>query len=60
TLDSETKKKMILCHYADNFASYDVKADGFAALAKRGIYYDFGFSEEPVKQEEEKVSDIAV
>lgn len=60
TLDSETKKKMILCHYADNFASYDVKADGFAALAKRGIYYDFGFSEEPVKQEEEKVSEMAI
>ncbi|MCR5318780.1 MAG: MBL fold metallo-hydrolase [Treponema sp.] len=46
TLDAETKKKMILCHYADNFASYDAKADGFAALAKRGMYYDFGMSED--------------
>ena len=42
TLESSTKKKIYLCHYGDNFESYDPKKDGFAGFAQRGIYYNFG------------------
>lgn len=41
TLPAETKAKMTLCHYSDNMENFDAKKDGFAGMAKRGIYYEF-------------------
>lgn len=41
TLPASIKKKMILCHYGDNFTDFNAKENGFAALAQKGLYYDF-------------------
>ena len=41
-LPEPIRKKMILCHYADNFRDFDAEQAGFAGLALPGVYYDFG------------------
>lgn len=40
TLKTELKSKMFLCHYGDNYASFDAQKDGFLGFVKRGVYYD--------------------
>ena len=42
TLPEEIKKKILLCHYADNFITFDAEKEGFAGMALPGVYYDFG------------------
>lgn len=42
TLPEGIKKKMLLCHYADNFITFDAEKEGFAGMALPGVYYDFG------------------
>lgn len=37
TLDEETKAKMMLIHYGDDFIDKDVKPDGFRGLCKKGL-----------------------
>lgn len=41
TLDRETKQKMYLCHYGENYKNFKPKKDGFAGFAERGLYYNF-------------------
>ena len=41
SLPSELKSRTTLCHYSDTTAGFDVTTDGFAGMAKRGVYYDF-------------------
>ncbi len=41
TLPVELKSKMYLCHYSSKVTGLDVIKDGFAGLAKAGLYYDF-------------------
>jgi ribonuclease BN (tRNA processing enzyme) len=41
TLPADIRKKMYLCHYGDNYASYTPEQDGFAGFTQRGVYYDF-------------------
>lgn len=40
TLPDNLKKITYLCHYSDNIGNIDVTKDGFAGLAKKGLYYD--------------------
>ncbi len=41
TLPDDVRAKMFLCHYGDNFASFNPEADGFAGFARQGFYYHF-------------------
>lgn len=41
TLPADVRKKIYLCHCDETLLSKDVKADGFAGFAKRGVYYNF-------------------
>lgn len=41
TLPDDIRKKIILCHYGDNFNTLDPKADGFYGFAKQGHFYNF-------------------
>ena len=41
TLNPEIRSKMYLCHYSDSVNSIDALVDGFAGLAKHGVYYNF-------------------
>lgn len=41
TLPLELKKKMLLCHYSENYRDFSPKKDGFAGFAERGLYYTF-------------------
>ena len=40
---ADIKKRIYLCHYGDKDPEHEseIQADGFAGIAKRGIYYDF-------------------
>lgn len=40
TLSEDIRNKIILCHYGDNYKSFDAEADGFLGFAVRGQYYD--------------------
>ena len=40
-LPADVKKKIYLCHCDEKLLKADVKADGFAGFAKRGVYYNF-------------------
>jgi ribonuclease BN (tRNA processing enzyme) len=41
TLPPETKKKIFLSHYGDNFETFNPEADGFLGFAKQGCFYHF-------------------
>ena len=41
SLPPEIRSKMYLCHYSDSVNSIDALVDGFAGLAKHGVYYNF-------------------
>ena len=41
TLAPEIRAKMYLCHYNDAVNNIDAIVDGFAGLAKPGVYYNF-------------------
>ena len=41
SLPPEVRSKMYLCHYSDSVNSIDALVDGFAGLAKHGVYYNF-------------------
>jgi len=41
SLPKEIREKTYLCHYNEAVNSIDALVDGFAGLAKEGVYYDF-------------------
>lgn len=41
TLAPETKRKMYLCHYGENYKDFAPEKEGFAGFAERGVYYTF-------------------
>ena len=41
TLPESTKKKILLCHYGENYNQYNPEEKGFAGFVKRGVYYNF-------------------
>lgn len=41
TLPAETRKKVLLCHYGDNFASFHPEDDGFAGFTQQATFYNF-------------------
>ena len=41
TLPEEVRNKIYLCHYGDNFESFDPEKDGFLGFAKEGHFYHF-------------------
>lgn len=41
TLPADIKKKILLTHYADNWESFNAKADGFMGFTSPDVYYIF-------------------